>query len=182
MFVFVLINKFIIYEPNYNESTSSAKLPCPFAGSILAVQLPSEPEGAVPSASASRRRRLSSRCFGRRRRIHGDHRGSVPAGAQGGGKARRRGRLQAALPRLRGCRVPRPRRLGSRRQGEAAARRGLRIPLHQRSAPQGRSFTQRIRCGMFSSRLLERGTIRDLVTSMKGICLMKYLPHFFFEK
>jgi hypothetical protein len=91
MFVFVLINKFIIYEPNYNESTSSAKLPCPFAGSILAVQLPSEPEGAVPSASASRRRRLSSRCFGRRRRIHGDHRGSVPAGPQGSGKARRGG-------------------------------------------------------------------------------------------
>ena len=61
----------------------------------------------------------------------------VPAGAQGGAEARRRGRLQAALPGLRCRRVLRPRRHGGRRQGEAAARRGLRLPPHQRPSPQG---------------------------------------------
>lgn len=63
--------------------------------------------------------------------------GGVPAGAEGGAEARRRGRQQAALPRLRGGRVPRPRRHGGRRQGQAAARRGLRLPPHQRPPPQG---------------------------------------------
>ena len=65
----------------------------------------------------------------------------VPAGAQGGAEARRRGRFQPALPGLRRRRVPRPRRHGGRRQGEAAARRGLRLPPHQRSSPQGRGLS-----------------------------------------
>ncbi|PWZ22413.1 hypothetical protein Zm00014a_004167 [Zea mays] len=49
------------------------------------------------------------------RRIDGGRRGGIQAGAEGGAEARRRGRHQAAFPRLRGGRVPRPRRLEGRR-------------------------------------------------------------------
>lgn len=77
----------------------------------------------------------------RRRGIDGGRGAGVPAGAEGGAEARWWGLLQAALPRLHRRRVSRPCRHGGRRQGEAAARWGLRLPPHQRPSPQGRGLS-----------------------------------------
>lgn len=81
------------------------------------------------------------------KKIHGGRRTRVPAGDEGGAEARRRGRRQEALPRVRGRRVPLPHRHGGRRQSQAAARRGLRLPPHERPTPEGAAILVQHSCG-----------------------------------